>query len=235
MVKAKKVAAKVKAPEVKAESEPAKPDVKTPEPTKAEIPNNNVATKPVTEAEKAKLEKEAIAEVTKGLESPDPELPDRPFCPENWGQRYRAALGSYKAWLKTKPDLFVVIDLEGHFAVRKVGSKDIEALKSRSVVKRGWLKSLNKAWSVYCDVVSRENRDFKTFLAVMPEHIRALKAGVKQEPAKKEAEPGPSSTNKRKAEPEKTAKVESATQPPVKVENETKTTGPPKKKKKVRA
>ena len=70
---------------------------------------------------------------------------------------------------------------------------------------------------VYCDVVSRENRDFKTFLAVMPEHIRALKAGVKQVPAKKEAEPGPSSTNKRKAEPEKTAKVESATQPPVKV------------------
>ena len=99
--------------------------------------------------QQAQLEKEAIAEIKEGLAAHlTPDNLHKPFCPGTWGPKYKEALGSYKSWLLTKPEEFVVVDVGNHCVVRVVGDPGIEELKNRSTDKCSWTKNLNKAWTV---------------------------------------------------------------------------------------
>merc|ERR1712136_80947 len=216
-------------PEVKAEVKPdVKPEVKPTDIKKETRKKKNKKHKKnkdkvnMTDEEKAELEKQAIAEVNKHIAAPDP---DKNFCPDKWKGRYAGALGNYKQWLKSKSDLFVVIDVERqNFVIRKVGAPDIEELKMKAKENKGWSEHLNNAWSVYVKQVPVEKQDFEDFISVMSEQVRATSPGM--EPV----------SRKRKAEPEKLVnEPKEEPQSAVKAEDESKPASQPKKKKKVKA
>ncbi|CAE7568857.1 Cyp40 [Symbiodinium pilosum] len=142
------------------------------------------ASQDIDEAEKARLADEAIAAIQQGVRIAGSQKAGAPFVPENWSDKYKPALGSYKQFLKDHPDKFVLIaDKDGSFVIRLPDQVDPPSIPDKKV----WEKHLVKAWMAYCKVVPRPQRDFKGgFLAMLPKHALRLR-GAKQPSSPKSA------------------------------------------------
>merc|ERR1719419_2007205 len=61
--------------------------------------------------EQAKLTKEAIKEIQRGISNPETRKPNTAFIPEGWHLRYREALGPYKQFVAAQSEHFKIHEL----------------------------------------------------------------------------------------------------------------------------
>ncbi|CAK0884930.1 unnamed protein product, partial [Prorocentrum cordatum] len=141
----------------------------------AAAPNKKKKGAAVLEADKADLIKQAIEEIRTGITAPGAQEKGKAFVPKNWAARYREALGSFKAFLKSQPSEFLVVeDGQGDFTVR--AASDAEPVPVPKEMP--WATQLHKAWLAYCKAVPRPLRDFRGgFLAAVPGGGRPASAG----------------------------------------------------------
>ncbi|CAJ1451685.1 unnamed protein product [Effrenium voratum] len=152
-----------------------------------EKPKSKESKKPDTEPQEAvspeqkrKLEDEAVIEIRQGVTKSGVQKAGAPFVPPGWSEKYKAALGPYKQFLKQHADKFVLLDdQKGGFMIRLPDQLEPPSIPDKKV----WEKHILKAWMEYCKVVPRDERDFRGgFLAVLPKSARVGPKSPKSQP-----------------------------------------------------
>lgn len=146
---------------------------------------------PVSEAEKAKLMKAAIADILKGIADPAEQKNGAAYIPKDWHIEYRNALGPYKKFVQSQPDTFTVVDRpHGNFIILKAG-EPVPASMGKVSASKNWQQVLQSAWSCYHTTVPAGEQSLDNFLIIVKP----------KPPAEKGAEDAAAATGKRK-EPE---------------------------------
>lgn len=169
--------------------------------------------KEVSPEEKAKLTKEAVADILEHVSKPDG--PSTVYVPQGWITKYKPALGSYKKFCQAQTGTLQVIEREhGGFVVVKAGAPAPPDVKKGDKKGKDWKNMLNGAWSAFCQAIPPgEERLLTSFLKALPkgvvEHGKAVgspklspKASPKMSPkTSPKAAPAeaPAASNKRKA------------------------------------
>jgi len=214
MVKVKKILKKKAeaedAPEAPAKSPKMSPKMspkaeKTAEPKKEakkakKEPKGDAA--PVSDEEKARLTKEAVEVILKGIAKPDAQVKGA-YVPVDWNAKFKGALGGYKKFCSGQTGVLQVVAVGGaNFHVLKHGEKAPPATARGA---GDWKSQLLGSWSAYCKATPENDRSQELFLAPLPSGIKktapegTAKASPKMSP-KVEAAPAGDGGKKRKAE-----------------------------------
>eukprot|EP00811_Abedinium_folium_P001717 NODE_11575_length_1277_cov_5.035652.p1 GENE.NODE_11575_length_1277_cov_5.035652~~NODE_11575_length_1277_cov_5.035652.p1 ORF type:complete len:285 (+),score=97.43 NODE_11575_length_1277_cov_5.035652:89-943(+) len=168
--KAEKETDKAPMKDAKVEEKPTKegkPSAKEPAP-KSEL----------SEEQRQELEAKAIKEMLIGLAKEDSDNPSvQVFIPKNWSTRFKPELGAYKRFAQKHPDKFIVETLgSGDFTLKL--QKGVAVKGSPSATQVPWQNHLLKAWHLYNQLYPRSKRDFREFIAALPEDAPGRRAVV---------------------------------------------------------
>jgi len=159
---------------------------------------------PVSDEEKARLTKEAVEVILKGIAKPDVQEKGA-FVLSNWNAKFKDALGGYKKFCGGQTGVLQVAEVEGgNFRVLKHGDKLAQAAAKAAKGTGDWKSHLLGAWSAYCKATPAHERNLEIFSAPLPNGIKktvpegAAQTGPKISP-KVEAAPTGDGGKKRKA------------------------------------
>jgi len=139
--------------------------------------------------EQARLTKEAIKEIQRGISNPETRKPNTAFIPEGWHLRYREALGPYKQFVAAQSEHFKIHELNtGGWLLLSVGE---EPPKELPMQEDAWKKKLSRAWSIYCAAVPQPERSIKNFIEGLPKGVSDVKPEPKVEKAAEKENPVP--------------------------------------------
>jgi len=157
---------------------------------------------PVSDEEKARLTKEAVEVILKGIAKPDAQVKGA-YVPVDWNAKFKGALGGYKKFCSGQTGVLQVVAVGGaNFHVLKHGEKAPPAAARGA---GDWKSQLLGSWSAYCKATPENDRSQELFLAPLPSGIKktapegTAKASPKMSP-KVEAAPAGDGGKKRKAE-----------------------------------
>lgn len=122
--------------------------------------------KPVYSPEdRAKLVKEAIAEILAGISEPHAQTLCT-FVPPEWHSKYRPVLGQYRRFCLRHSDTFEVVKREAEgYIIIKSGTEPPATRSRKSPL--NWKFQLQGAWSSYCEAIGRHARNIDEFRAAL--------------------------------------------------------------------
>jgi len=152
---------------------------------------------PVSDEEKARLTKEAVEVILKGIAKPDVQEKGA-FVLSNWNAKFKDALGGYKKFCSGQTGVLQVAEMEGgNFRVLKHGEK---LPQGAAKVTSDWTSKLLGVWNAYCKATPAPERSLETFLAPLPNSIKkTFPEGAAKMSPKVEAAPTGDGGKKRKA------------------------------------
>jgi len=152
---------------------------------------------PVSDEEKARLTKEAVEVILKGIAKPDVQEKGA-FVLSNWNAKFKDALGGYKKFCSEQTGVLQVAEMEGgNFRVLKHGEK---LPQGAAKVTGDWTSKLLGVWNAYCKATPAPERSLESFLAPLPNSIKkTFPEGAAKMSPKVEAAPTSDGGKKRKA------------------------------------
>lgn len=131
--------------------------------------------KPVDDATKAKLAKEARGEILAGIAQLETDGEEKTFIPPKWRKKYKPVLGPYTRFLRAYPETFALVYLDDQrFLVKRADDPSVPAVVQAAT----WGNCLNQAWRIYCDQRPKGKRSFQEFISTaVPEGIRRTEPG----------------------------------------------------------
>mmetsp|Transcript_20069 Transcript_20069/g.43792 ORF Transcript_20069/g.43792 Transcript_20069/m.43792 type:complete len:252 (-) Transcript_20069:209-964(-) len=135
-----------------------------------------------SKGEVARLTEEAIAAILENIQKPECQKDGKAFIPDDWGSKYKNALGKYRKFLERHPDKFTVCDTGAFDYVVKVATE--------GAVPQRWQKELVKAWRLYCEATKESSRDIDEFIKAIPGKIPRKGSSAGDSPAEAKPEGG---------------------------------------------
>lgn len=114
----------------------------------------------VSASEKDGLRAEAIVLIK---DSTKTKHKSRPFVPTDWGTKFKPALGSYKKFLQSCSDVFVLVGSNDVFDIKLVGDPSVK----EGMATQPWKTNLTEAWSKFVDKVPKDARTVERFVSVL--------------------------------------------------------------------
>lgn len=127
-----------------------------------------------SQAEAYELAKEALARIYEALSGEKDVMSNgTPWVPNDWEERYKRALGSYKQFLRGQPSIKII---EGDVPEKWIFKRTLDAagIENSDIASLPFQRALRDAWTAYVMEKKHKNLNLEQFFGVMPNSFKGM-------------------------------------------------------------